>query len=62
MTYQSTTEPQQFAAAIVRVLQGYSDGRERTARAYAAEHLDWRAIVRAAEPEIAKRAFPRATS
>jgi len=39
-------------------LQGYSDGRERTARTYAAEHLDWRAIVRAAEPEIAKRAFP----
>ncbi len=57
LTYQAATDAQ-FAATIVRVLQGYSDGRERTARTYAAEHLDWRAIVRAAEPEIAKRAFP----
>jgi len=58
LTYQSPSDPKQFAANIVRVLQGFSDGRERTARTYAAEHLDWRAIVKAAEPEIARRAFP----
>lgn len=59
LTYQSPSDPKQFAAAIVRVLQGFSDGRERTARIYAAEHLDWRAIVTAAELEIVKRAFPK---
>lgn len=56
LTYQSDSDPQLFAAAVVRVLQGHSDGRERAARVYTREHLDWRAIVMAAEPEIATRA------
>src|SRR5439155_1204323 len=37
-------------------------GGERAARYYAASRLDWRAIVAAAEPEIAKRAFPKERS
>lgn len=56
LTYQSSSAPQLFAANLLRVLQGHSDGREQAARAYACEHLDWREIVRAAEAEIAKRA------
>lgn len=56
LTYQSGSDPQVFAGNIVRVLRGYSDGRERAARTYACEHLDWREIVRTAEVEIAARA------
>ena len=59
LTYQSGSAPREFAAAIVRALSGGSDGRERTAKTYAADHLDWRAIVRAVEPHIAQRAFPK---
>ena len=62
LTYQSGSDPGLFSANIVRVLRGFSDGRERAARDYAAKRLDWRAIVSAAEPEIAKRAFPKETS
>ena len=58
LTYQSGSGPGEFAANIVHVLGGFSDGREQAARAYASERLDWRAIVQAAVPEIAKRAFP----
>jgi len=62
LTYQSGSDPALFSATIVRVLTGHSDGRERAARDYAARRLDWRAIVAAAEPEIAKRAFPKERS
>jgi len=62
LTYQSGSDPALFSATIVRVLTGHSDGRERAARDYAASRLDWRAIVAAAEPEIAKRAFPKERS
>ena len=56
LTYQSGSEPRLFAANLLRLLQGHSDGREQAAHAYACEHLDWREIVRSAEAEIAKRA------
>ena len=62
LTYQSGSDPRLFSANIIRVLQGYSDGREQAARVYASERLDWRAIVQAAVPEIAKRAFPQERS
>lgn len=56
LTYQSRSEPRLFAANLLRLLQGHSDGREQAAHAFAGEHLDWGAIVRSAEAEIAKRA------
>ncbi len=56
LTYQSTSDPRAFSANVVHVLQGQSDGREHAARVYAREQLDWRAIVAAAEPDIAHRA------
>ena len=62
LTYQSGSDPGLFSTTIVRVLTGFSDGRERAARDYAARRLDWRAIVEVAEPEIAKRAFPKERS
>lgn len=55
LTYQSNSDPAGFAALVVRVLKGHSDGRERAARAYAAERLDWSGIVRTAEAEVVKR-------
>lgn len=58
LTYQTGSDPERVAANLVRLLQGYTDGREQAARAHAATQLDWREIVRVAELEISKRTGP----
>ena len=56
LTYQSTTSPAAFAAAIVQVFRDGGDGRERTAQEYARQQLHWPRLIATVAPEIARRA------
>lgn len=65
LTYQTTGGVEEFAALIVRVLNGFDDGRQETARRFAREQLDWPRIIATAATELSrhvKLAAPRKLS
>lgn len=55
ITHQCGCEPGSFSDQIIRVLRGGGSGCESAARRFARDTLDWPAIVRSVEPEIARR-------
>lgn len=44
-TYQSKSDPADFAIALGQVLTGGTDGREHQARSFALEHCDWKRVL-----------------
>jgi glycosyltransferase involved in cell wall biosynthesis len=65
LTYQTKSDVVDFAAMIVRMLEGFDDGRQETARRFAREQLDWPRIIAAAATDLGrhvKLAQPRQLS
>jgi glycosyltransferase involved in cell wall biosynthesis len=54
LTYQTKSGVGDFAAMIVRVLEGFDDGRQETARRFAREQLDWPRIIETAAADLAR--------
>jgi glycosyltransferase involved in cell wall biosynthesis len=52
LTYQTQSDVGDFAAMIVRVLEGFDDGRQETARRFARERLDWPRIIETSATEL----------
>jgi len=54
LTYQTKSGVEDFAAMIIRVLEGFDDGRQETARRFAREQLDWPRIIAAAAMDLGR--------